>query len=136
MKSKRINQTKVKRKLHKKLWALVSLYIRRRDCGKCYTCPALKPIAEMHCGHYHDASVSNPELNFHEKNLHCQCAGCNLFKSGNKTIYAYNLTKQYGIGILDELMEIKNRVVKWTIEDYETRIAHYQRELNDSRPSN
>lgn len=111
--------------LHKKLWKLFSLYIRKRDGGRCFTCTTLKPISEMHAGHYHDSSVSNPELNFHEKNVHCQCPGCNLYKSGNKVIYAYNLTKKYGAGILDELMEIKNKQVKWTEEDYKERIKCY-----------
>ena len=117
--------TKNRKTLHKKLWKLISLYIRKRDGGRCFTCGVIKPIQEQHCGHYHDASVSNPELNFNEKNLACQCPRCNLFLSGNKVIYAYNLTKRYGAGILDELMAIKNKQVKWTEEDYLERIKRY-----------
>ena len=122
----KLNKRKKTRALHKKLWSLVSLYVRKRDAGKCFTCPARKPVNEMHCGHYHDASVSNPELNFDLRNLNCQCPGCNLFKSGNKVIYAYNLTKKYGINILDELMELKNKVIKWSAEDYEEKIKYYE----------
>ena len=117
---------KAKRKrLHNKLWKLFSIFIRKRD-RHCVTCGIVKPIDELQAGHYHDKAVSNPDLYFSEKNVSAQCPRCNLFLSGNKTAYAYYLTKKYGIGILEELMTLKNKAVKWTLEDYENRIKHYK----------
>ena len=121
-----MNQQKELRRLHKKLWKIVSLAIRKEEAGRCFTCGIVKPISEMHCGHYHDASISNPELNFYRRNLHCQCPRCNLFLSGNKTEYAYRLIKKYGGYVLDELMQLKNTCVKWSLLDYENAIKYWE----------
>ena len=126
MKSKLPKRKRI-RLLHKKLWKLTSLYVRTIEGGKCFTCPTRKPVSECHCGHYYDASVSNPQLNFDLRNLHCQCPDCNLFKSGNKVVYAYNLTKKYGSQILDDLMALKNQVIKWSPEIYEEKIAEMEK---------
>jgi len=117
--------------LKKKLWKIFSEYIRRRDDGKCYTCSTKKDWKEMDAGHFIPAGGSNPELYFNEKNVHCQCTSCNRFKHGNLSVYAYNLTLQYGDKILDELFELKHKLVKWTPADYEAKIEYYKQLLDE-----
>ena len=117
-----MNQKTERKRLHNKLWKLFSLFIRTRDVGRCFTCGIVKPIGEMNAGHYHDSSISNPELNFHPRNVHCQCVRCNHHLSGNKIEYSRNLVKKYGPEILDELYVLKGKVIKWSLQDYEVRI--------------
>ena len=105
--------------LRRKLWKLTSEFVRRRDRGRCFTCGKVADWKEMHAGHFHDKAICNPELYYHLKNIHCQCPGCNLYRSGNKAIYATKLVEKYGDGILTELWEIKQRPVKWTRPEYE-----------------
>lgn len=114
--------------LKKKLWTLFSRYIRQRD-GRCFTCGVIKDYKDLDAGHYHDKSVSNPELYFSEINVNAQCTSCNLYKSGNKDMYAYHLVQKYGSYILESLMQLKNKPVKWTAEDYEQKIKYYKDKL-------
>lgn len=103
---------------------IFSLFIRKRDNGVCYTCGKVGEIKEMQCGHY--ISRNYLSTRFDEQNCHCQCVGCNVFKKGNYTVYAVNLEKQYGNGILQELEHKKNEMVKFSISDYEELIKKYE----------
>lgn len=108
------------RELKKELWRLFSKYIRERDHYTCYTCG--KPGNEA--GHYYH-SKGYP-IHFEERAVHCQCMNCNHFKSGNLHVYALNLERDYGPGILQELEQLKNSKYHATRVDYEDRIAHYK----------
>ena len=39
---------------------------------------------------------------------HHNCVGCNMFNQGRLDVYALNLVKEYGAGILEELQKIKH----------------------------
>jgi hypothetical protein len=114
-KGKSINELK------KALWTIFSKWIRARDNYICYTCG--KP--GNHAGHYVPQSKGNA-LRWNEKNVHCQCMSCNCYKSGNLSVYALNLEKQYGAGILQEFDVIKHTVYKPTRDELEEKIAHYR----------
>ena len=99
-------------KLKKKVWKVMSLYIRLRDSDEddmctCCTCGVRKPYKEMHAGHYIPKSLGL-WIMFHEENTHAQCPGCNLFKHGNLHEYALFLEEKYGKRILQELSDIRN----------------------------
>ena len=112
------------------LWRLISLFIRKRDGYKCVTCGATN--VNMDCGHYRHNSERNQslggnELWYDERNLNCQCAFyCNRHRSGNLAPYAIYLEKKYGLGILQELNKLFYTPKKWTREELEAKIAHYQ----------
>lgn len=72
---------------------------------KCYTCSTIKHWKEMQCGHYISRTVT--ALRYYRKNTKPQCAGCNMFNQGRLDIFAVNLIKEYGSGILEELQELK-----------------------------
>ena len=84
---------------------IFSYYIRVRDKGQCYTCHVKKDWKQMDAGHYKKRQHYGTRWN--EKNVHCQCRGCNSFKGGNMDIYAINLERDYGQGILQELEQLK-----------------------------
>ena len=71
-------------------WAVFSKCIRNRDNYKCYTCQSSGGL--MNAGHFWHGV-----LDFDEENIHCQCVGCNHFKSGNLAVYASNLIRDMGI---------------------------------------
>ena len=109
--------------LKKQADKVFSLYIRNRDGGRCYTCGAVKPINEMQNGHYVTRGCN--QLRYNERNCHCQCVGCNIFKSGNMPEYAVALIKQYGPNILDELQREHRKIKQFTREDLQDIINRY-----------
>ena len=107
-------------KLKKEADRLYSIKLRQsasnsRGFVKCYTCPVTKNWKEMQCGHYE--SRSNNATRFEPKNTKVQCVGCNLFKSGNKTVFALNLVKEYGQGVLGELRKKAQSVKQFNIKE-------------------
>lgn len=123
-----MKKTKSISKLKKEADILFSRYIRQsyaNDFGMvaCYTCPAIKPVSEMQNGHF----VSRAHLNtrYDEANCRPQCVGCNVFKNGNYTEFAFRLLKEVGQKGLEEL-EAKKRVIKQIRrKDYLEIIAKY-----------
>jgi hypothetical protein len=81
-----------------------------------------------HAGHYHPRT-DGLSLYFDERNVSVQCAGCNVFRSGNLTRYALYLQKRYGIGILDELDAKRREFRKISIPEYLEMIDAYKRKL-------
>lgn len=122
-----VMKTKVKHKsvskLKKKAWEIFSLYISLRDGGKCFTCDKIADPKEMQAGHYVSRTWSN--LLFDEKNVHCQCPCCNIFKKGNMDVYALRLQAKYGDGILKELSKQKTEH-HFTPSELEQIIEHYK----------
>ena|SRR3990167_6151422 len=74
---------------------------------KCYTCNTVKHWKQMQCGHY--ISRTRTSLRYYLKNTKVQCPGCNLFNQGRLDVFAINLIKEYGEGILEELQELKHQ---------------------------
>ena len=103
--------------LRKKAWTVFSLWIRNRD-KKCVTCGSIK---SLQAGHY----VHRNCLDFNEKNINAQCAGCNMYKSGNLVVYAVYLEKKYGYGIIQELEKKGREVKKFNREELELIIEMY-----------
>lgn len=96
-----------KAKLKKDLWEIFSQYIRLRDKGRCFTCGKKRDWKQMHAGHYIPRSICGEVLYFDERNVNCQCSGCNTFRHGNLVYYALQLREKYGEGILEDLQRIK-----------------------------
>ena len=120
--------------LKKKLWKIFSEWTRRSNADskgicKCYTCPKEFPWKQIQAGHY----ISRIYLGtfVHEKNVKCQCAGCNLFKRGAPDEFAFHLVQEYGSGILEELNTAKHQTIKPDIEYYQNLIEIYQQKLED-----
>lgn len=117
-------------RLKRKLWKLFSEHIRKRNADengqvKCFTCPKTGHWKEFQAGHYIPQSISLA-LVFDERNVQVQCGGCNLFRSGNPTVYAIELRKIYGEGILEELQSLRKENFRYTRSDYESLIEKYK----------
>lgn len=102
--------------LKKKADDIFSIFIRRRDQGKCITCGTVKEWKHMQAGHYIPRDCL--ELRYSEVNCHCQCPGCNIFRKGNYTIYSIRLMELYGPNILYELDEIVKKYKEDGLKQY------------------
>ena len=121
---KTIEDERAYAKLIKKLDKVFSIFIRKRDKGKCFTCSTQKPWKEMDAGHY--KKRQHMGTRFNEKNVQTQCTACNRFKGGRMDIYAIRLEEKYGYGILQELEELKKKDKKYKTSELEELIKKYE----------
>jgi len=108
--------------------AVFSKWIRNRDSiggyNWCVTCGKKALISELQNGHYW--SRMHMGTRYHEKNCHPQCVGDNMFKEGAKPEYTLFLLRKYGDGILQELEREKEKLTKFSRQDYLNIISKYQ----------
>ena len=95
-------------KLKRKAWTAFSLWIRKRDLGRCFTCGRQGDIPSMNAGHFIPRNGHNATF-FDEINVNCQCANCNLFKHGNLNEYSERLIKKYKITELEGNLALMRR---------------------------
>ena len=103
-------KTKTLSQLKTKADQVFSKKIRSRDKHRCFTCGKQMEENESQNGHY--KSRVHLSTRYSEKNCHCQCVSCNIFKGGNLTVYAIRLEAKYGGGILQELEAEARKTVK------------------------
>ena len=104
---KKVNKESMKY-LRDKAWVLFSKVVREEEHYICFTCgkSMLDDKAHCHAGHYVPrGKVSS--LRYDRRNVHAQCAPCNLYMSGNLSVYAVELEAKYGYGILQEFDKIR-----------------------------
>lgn len=107
-------QVKSISKLTKEADKYFSIYIRRRDSierggeyyCECITCGDVRPIGQMHAGHF--VSRRYKILRYDERNVNAQCPKCNTFHSGEQYLYSKAIDNKYGSGIADELHSMRN----------------------------
>ena len=113
-------KTKTVSKLKKQLDKVFSLWIRKRDNNKCFTCMGVATQA----GHYFSRSYNN--LRFDEVNVNAQCVSCNVFKHGNIPVYKMRIVTKYGNNELARLERNYNKERKFTIKELEKLIQKYE----------
>ena len=121
---------KSKIQLDKKLWGLLSKYIRLlRDVSEpCISCGEHKDT--YHAGHY--ITRAKKVIKFDERNVHKQCVKCNSFLEGNSAEYRVSLINKIGLSEVKNLEEIQNNLCKFSTEWYEEKIKHYTEILKES----
>jgi len=120
--------------LKKKLWALFSEYIRKKYSDTngycpCYTCGVVMNWKKLQCGHLLDGR--NNAILFCEEAVRPQCAGCNLFKNGNKESFIPKFIDEMGREKYDELRRLKNTTVKYSVSDLEELIETYKQKIKE-----
>lgn len=132
-KKKGLRRSKSVASVKKRLWAIFSEYIRRKDADvdgnvRCFTCGKVSHWKELDAGHYF-AKTNGVAMYFDERNVHPQCTGCNRFRHGNLPMYAINLRKKYGDGILEQLDEARRKILKISSAEYYDLIDNYEEKL-------
>lgn len=108
--------------LKAKLWKVFSWYVRSKSNGICFTCGRWHDPRELDAGHY-----IHGRLDYDEININAQCTYCNRFLHGNLGVYGEKLIEKYGLERIQELRREANQAKKYTIDELEDLIAHYQR---------
>ncbi len=115
-------------KLKKKADTLFSIFIRKRDGGRCITCGKVQEWKYTDAGHYIPRDCL--KLRYDERNVNCQCKVCNVFKKGNYHIYSLKMIEKYGDDVLYELDEIlkksKRKIEKYGVDFYKKIIEKYE----------
>lgn len=124
--------------LKKKLWDIVSKYVRLRDCilttgtkfeGLCISCGVKKNLENADAGHF--ISRTDKALCYDERNIHFQCKRCNGPLRGNFPGYYNGLKHRYGDGFANLLLDIheKSTVNQWKAFELEELIETYSKKL-------
>ena len=125
-------------KLRKKLWTIVSKYVRLRDCllttgtkdeGLCISCGVRKNIKNADAGHF--ISITDKALCYDERNISLQCKRCNGYLKGNFAGYYNGLKARYGDGFANLLLDIHSHstVNQWKAFELEALIVSYTEKL-------
>lgn len=123
--------------LKKKLWKIVSEYIRRKwsdengmcECVSCAPPKTKKHYKQMQAGHFVPRARGNA-CYFVEENIHPQCFQCNINLGGNPAGYAKFIKDYYGPEKIDELQEMSMQTVKFKVKDLEEMIIEWKDKLN------
>lgn len=113
--------------LKRNLWLVFSRYIRSLH-NKCFTC---KDGTPDHCGHFLRNSERNQSLGgnalwYDERNFAAQCVICNNYNGGEQAVFGIKLEAKYGVGIMQELEQLKNKYKLWTKEEIVSLTEHYK----------
>ena len=108
-------------KLKKRLWKIISEYIRRKFADHagyttCVTCGTTKHWKELQAGHW-IPQAKGDAVRYEEENIHPQCFRCNVNLSGNAGEYYKYMLSMYGLEGMDRLVEQSNQVKKFTVND-------------------
>ncbi len=120
------------RSLDKKLWKLVSEYVRRREAGpsgftRCVTCNGFDHWKQMDAGHFMKSRFLPTKYSL--KNVHPQCKICNQAKDGQQSIMGLYIDRKYGRGTADELIKLAHSGWLPDIFWYERQIADFREKL-------
>ena len=120
--------------LKARLWRLVSLYVRKKNMDssgyvKCVTCGQLKPFTEIHAGHFLPKKKGSA-VYFELKNIHPQCASCNVWKRGNLHAYYDFMLETYGQETIDHLKSLARLPLKITGAEYQEMIEDFKQKLS------
>lgn len=87
----------------------------------------------MHCGHF--MSRRFPSTRWDELNCNAQCAGCNMFGSGEQYKYSVALDDKYGKGTAEalhkksqEYFKVRRDFLEEIIRESKEQIAFYEKQ--------
>lgn len=121
-------------KLKRKLEGIFNEYIRRRDCvggyGLCISCNKPYQYEKLQAGHFWSKGAY-PAIRYDERNVHSQCAGCNLFRHGNHGEYRLGLIQKIGQEEVDKLEQDRNLARKYTVSELVDLIELYEKKIEE-----
>jgi 5-methylcytosine-specific restriction endonuclease McrA len=132
MKIKKI-KTKTHAQLKRELDKVFSDYIRERDKYTCITCTKQGTKADIQNGHYIERNKIGTR--YDEENCNAQCVTCNVWKKGNLRVYAVQLIRKYGEGVLERLLgkANSNQGKKMSVSILEEKIIYYKNKIAQLR---
>lgn len=130
---KHMSKNKELKKWIRKLDEVYSHYVRlknsRGGIGKCYTCGKFSEWKYLQCGHFH--TRTHMATRWDEDNTRVQCVSCNMFKEGNKPVYAEKLRNELGEEKFDMLNIKKNNFWKPAAFELGILTKEYQNKIDE-----
>jgi hypothetical protein len=125
--------------LKRKLWKLISKYVRERDNWTCITCGKQAQTDDEK--QYFDAGHFKPEglyksVQFDLTNINCQSRGCNRYAHGKLDVYAEKLIEKYGLEEFNALIERSRKIKSWSEKELLTLIVAIGNPKNYTRIHN
>lgn len=112
-----------------KLWSALKKVIDIRDGNICISCGAAGLTGHnKHGGHFIPSSSCGGFLRYDIRNVHNQCATCNLFRNGAGAEYTLTLQKKYGPEFVEQIIKDKTVEIKLDME-YVTKLTEYYESL-------
>ena len=94
---------------------------------QCVTCGVVQSYKVMHAGHFVGGRTMG--VLFDERNIHPQCASCNVALGGNPEKYEWFMLVRYGQEVIDELRRRRREIVTITREELAEMRARYKRRI-------
>jgi len=103
-------------------WKWFSMFIRLRDSdaygrAQCVTCQRSDHWRTMDAGHF--ITRAKEATLFDERNVSCQCKGCNRFQGGRFFEHEQAIERKFGAGTAQTLKDKAGQVCKRTTSDYQ-----------------
>lgn len=123
------------KKLKDKLYTLSHSYIRNRDSvvmgaykGYCFDCGKWCEGQNFQAGHWIPDAGGGATLRYHPHNMHGQSGGCNMKYNQErvKIDYTFKMIEKYGEERVQELRQLKNKVIKADSIFYSKMIELYE----------
>lgn len=110
-----------------KLWSTLKQVIDIRDGNTCISCNATDIRGyNKHGGHFIPSSSCGGFLRYDIRNVHNQCATCNLFRNGAGAEYTLTLQKKYGTQFVEKIIADKAVAIKLDIPYVEALTSYYE----------
>ena len=110
---------------------VVNAYVRLRDINKgCITCGTDLRGRKFDAGHFFSVGAY-PNIRFNLDNIHGQCVPCNQHKHGNNAEYFIKLPKRIGLDRFNELLEIRHKPIKYSVEELKELITEYKLKIKN-----
>jgi hypothetical protein len=126
--------------LEKKLDAIFSEWVRRSAADEggtveCVTCKRLMYWRADGAQAGHFVKRQHRSTRWDERNVNVQCVRCNKWMNGNEAEHGAHIIRKHGLAVHEELLSLKNLVVKYTRSDLEALITEYQTKLKSLEPA-
>lgn len=96
-----------------KLWSTLKQILDIRDGSVCISCGAADLRGyNKHGGHFIPSASCGGFLRYDLRNVHNQCASCNLYRNGAGAEYTLTLQKKYGPAFVTKVVADKQEIVK------------------------
>ena len=104
-----------------------SVYANEGGYINCVTCNKNDHWSHMQGGHF--ISRTSTRWRSDERNIHPQCANCNLYKSGNLIPYTLYMQEMYGTDFVTEMIRSRSEPVKMVRADLMNDLVDLKAEL-------
>ena len=113
--------------LNRKLWKLVSEYIKTKYGNTCYTCDRQHLEKQnFHCGHFIPKAACNFQMKYDERNLRPQCYHCNINLGGNGAEFSRRLRAEFGDEYVEQIHKDNQSTGKAGVYEVEQRIEEFK----------